>query len=305
MKVLITGGLGYLGGELTKYLLTDPEIEKVTIYDKGVYGVTHIAPLVSPNLEIIIGDIRESKVNAYIKDADCVVHLASLVGAPLVERKPLEAEETNINGTKKIAAHISQNQKFIFASTGSCYGKVEGVCTEETPISPLSSYGKHKATGEDIILQANGIALRFATVYGNSFRTRNDLYINSMIQKAIIDGSVVLYEGHARRTFMHVSDAAKAVHAMIKNDELKYKIYNVGDSLLAYSKKEICKKISDKIKFNIIENEYSKDQDQRDYAVSYERLEATGFKSASTLDEMLPSMINYYKAIFEAGYSNG
>jgi len=305
MKVLITGGLGYLGGELIKYLLSDEQIEKITIYDKGVYGVTHIAPLVSNRLKIVIGDIREDKLEEYITSADCIVHLASLVGAPLVDRKPVEAFDTNINGTKKITNYVSKSQRYIFASTGSCYGKVEGVCTENTRISPLSSYGKHKALGEDIVLQAGGIALRFATVYGCSYRTRNDLYINSMIQKAITDGSVVLYEGNARRTFMHVSDAARAIHTIIKNDNLKYNIYNVGDSALGYSKKEICEEINKLLKFNIIENEFSKDFDQRDYVVKYERLDEIGFRSVAKINDVLPSMLNYYKSIFESGYANG
>jgi nucleoside-diphosphate-sugar epimerase len=306
MNILITGGLGYLGCELVKYLLEDSTINEIIIYDKGIYGVSHAAPLMSSKLKIVIGDIRdENNLKIHIKNSDCVIHLASLVGAPLVDRKPIESYDTNIKGTEILSSILSKSQKFIFASTGSCYGKVQGICTENTPISPLSSYGHQKALGEKIILDVGGISLRFATVYGCSFKTRNDLYINSMVQKAIIDKSAVLYEGNARRTFIHVSDAARAVHKLIKSNNINYSVYNIGDEKMSYSKIEICDEIKNLIKFNVIENQFAKDPDQRDYEVDYSRLKEIGFESKINLKTILPSIINYYKASFESSYVNG
>ena len=232
--------------------------------------------------------------------------MACLVGAPLVDRKPIEAYETNIQGTKCITDLVSSSQRFIFASTGSSYGKVDGICSEKsTKISPLSSYGRHKAEGETIVRDKNGISLRFATVYGLSFRTRDDLYIHSMIQKALIDRSVVLYEGDASRTFMHVNDAARAVTHFINISDFSYDIFNVGDPNLSYTKREICNLIARYTPFTISENAYATDIDQRDYVVSYERIIETGFKCEKVLNAEIEVIMAYYTARFNSGYLNG
>ena len=307
MIVTITGGLGYLGGELVSLLAKDDSVKRINIIDKGVYGVTHFSSLFSEKVNLYIEDIRDTAaIKSIISSSDVVVHLASLVGAPLVDRKPIEAYETNIAGTRCITDLVSTSQRFIFASTGSSYGKVEGICTEDkTKISPLSSYGKHKAEGEDITREKNAIALRFATVYGLSFRTRDDLYIHSMIQKAIIDRSVVLYQGHASRTFMHVSDAARAVRHVIKMSDVPHNVFNVGDPALAYTKREICDLVSEYTPFEIVENSFGVDIDQRDYAVSYDRIMKTGFSCEKVLDSQIEMIMNYYKSRFNSGYLNG
>tara|TARA_B100000287_G_scaffold434507_1_gene499146 strand:+ start:1228 stop:2151 length:924 start_codon:yes stop_codon:yes gene_type:complete len=307
MIVTITGGLGYLGGELTKILTSKDDVKKINIIDKGLYGTTHLSSILNNKINLEIKDIRDvDAISPIIKESDVVIHLASLVGAPLVDRKPIEAFETNIEGTKSLTNLISPSQKFIFASTGSSYGKVEGICTEEhTRISPLSSYGRHKAEGEKIVKEKGAICLRFATVYGLSFRTRDDLYIHSMIQKAIIDRSVVLYEGDASRTFMHVNDAARAIFHFLNKNDLDHKIYNVGDPALSYTKNEICKLISGYTPFTIIENSYSADIDQRDYKVSYERIMDSGFRCKKSLDLEIEVLMHYYQTRFDSGYLNG
>ena len=307
MIVTITGGLGYLGGELVTLLADDDSVKRINIIDKGLYGVSHLSSVLNRKINLYIKDIRDvGAIKSVIDSSDVVVHLASLVGAPLVDRKPVEAYETNIVGTKSITDLISSSQRFIFASTGSSYGKVDGICMEDrTKISPLSSYGKNKAEGEDITREKNAIALRFATVYGLSFRTRDDLYIHSMIQKAIIDRSVVLYQGHASRTFMHVSDAARAVVHVIKMSEVPHNVFNVGDPALAYTKREICDLVSEYTPFEIVENSFGVDIDQRDYAVSYDRIMKTGFSCKKALDSQIEVIMNYYKARFNSGYLNG
>jgi len=307
MIITITGGMGYLGGELIKLLVKDSSIKKINIIDKGLYGISHLSSLLDIKVNLLIKDIRDkSAIASAITESDVIVHLASLVGAPLVDRKPIEAYETNIQGTKCITDLVDPSQRFIFASTGSSYGKVDGICTEKsTKISPLSSYGKHKAEGEAIVKDKNGISLRFATVYGLSFRTRDDLYIHSMIQKALIDRSVVLYEGDASRTFMHVNDAARAVKHFINISDLSHDIYNVGDPALSYTKREICNLISKYTPFKILENSYAADIDQRDYVVSYDRIIGTGFKCEKVLNLEIEVIMAYYTARFNSGYLNG
>jgi len=307
MIITITGGMGYLGGELIKLLVKDSSIKKINIIDKGLYGISHLSSLLDIKVNLLIKDIRDkSAIASAITESDVIVHLASLVGAPLVDRKPIEAYETNIQGTKCITDLVDPSQRFIFASTGSSYGKVDGICTEKsTKISPLSSYGKHKAEGEAIVKDKNGISLRFATVYGLSFRTRDDLYIHSMIQKALIDRSVVLYEGDASRTFMHINDAARAVRHFINISDLSHDIYNVGDPALSYTKREICNLISKNTPFKILENSYAADIDQRDYVVSYDRIIGTGFKCEKVLNLEIEVIMAYYTARFNSGYLNG
>jgi nucleoside-diphosphate-sugar epimerase len=307
MIVTITGGFGYLGGELVSLLAADDSIKRINIIDKGLYGMTHLSSLLNEKINLYIKDIRDTgAIKSVIATSDVVVHLASLVGAPLVDRKPVEAYDTNILGTQCITDLISPSQRLIFASTGSSYGKVDGICTEDkTKISPLSSYGRHKADGESIVCEKNAISLRFATVYGLSFRTRDDLYIHSMIQKALIDSSVVLYQGYASRTFMHVTDAARAVRHFIKMTDVPHNVFNVGDPALSYTKREICDLISDYTPFTIVEDSYATDPDQRDYTVSYDRIIKTGFSCEKVLNSQVEVIMNYYKARFNSGYLNG
>lgn len=307
MIVTVTGGMGYLGGELVRLLLMDDSIKKIHIIDKGIYGVSHLSSLLNNKINVLIKDIRDKKaISSVIAESDVVIHLASLVGAPLVDRKPIEAYETNIEGTQCITDLVSNSQRFIFASTGSSYGKVDGICTEKhTKISPLSSYGVHKAEGEAIVSEKGAISLRFATVYGLSYRTRDDLYIHSMIQKALIDRSVVLYEGHASRTFMHVNDAARAVKHFIDMQKLSEVIFNVGDPTLSFTKLDICNLISQYTPFTISENSYAADIDQRDYVVSYDRIMSTGFRCKKILNAEIEAILTYYSSRFNCGYLNG
>lgn len=306
MKVVVTGGLGYLGAEVCSLLCCDPRVSDVIVFDKAVFGVTHVTSLIKQNLKLVIGDIRDRKLLAdTIQGADVVIHLASLVGAPLVDRKPVEALDTNLEGAKVLSSLMSSRQRLIFASTGSCYGRVDSVCTEETKISPLSSYGRHKAEGERIFSNNNAINLRFATVYGLSFRTRNDLFVNNMVRKALLDQSVVLFEGNARRTFIHVHDAARALVWISLSDRLEHLTYNVGDEKLAFTKREICELIGKFTNFAIVESEFNEDPDQRDYEVSYRRLSDTGFNSIRLINDEILSLFKYYQALQASSYENG
>lgn len=303
-NILITGGLGYLGGETVALLLKNKD-NIVTVYDRGISGSDHMSSLFCDQLNVVIGDLRDKdNLKTYVDKADTVIHFAGVAGAPLVNRKPIEAYDTNIEGTK-ILASLVKKQRLLYASTGSVYGKVLGTCTEKTPAKPLSVYGEQKLLGEKILSDKGGVSLRLATVYGLSYKTRDDLYINKMIQLALVDKSVVLYEPDALRTFMHVQDTARAMNHFVDMLEIPDKVYNVGDQSLSYSKRQICELISKFIPFNIFEDDFHKDPDQRDYLVSYEKLLSTGFACKIRLEEKIQSMINYYESRFNSGYSNG
>jgi|TARA_B100001741_G_C16554241_1_gene601463 nucleoside-diphosphate-sugar epimerase len=306
MKYLITGGLGYLGIELA-YHLSKNETNKIIIYDKAVYGVQYASYVLNrKNISLVVGDIRdEEKLAPLIKKVDTIIHLASLVGAPLVKKRPIESHETNILGTELVTKLIGENQKLLFASTGSTYGKVEDICTEETPISPLSAYGAHKARGEEIVSTKNALSMRFATVYGLSFRTRDDLYINNMVKKALVDRSVVLYEQFARRTFIHIHDIVRAVEYFSHDVNFQSGPLNIGDPNLALTKLDVCEKIASLTEFHIISNEYAEDMDQRDYEVSYEKMTSKGFECIMVFDDAMEGLLNYYQSLFQASYENG
>jgi len=303
-NILVTGGLGYLGGETVALLLKNKD-NNVTIYDRGINGSDHIASLFCDQLNVVIGDLRDkNNLKAYVDKSDTVLHFAGIAGAPLVDRKPVEAHDTNIEGAKVLASLIKK-QRLIYASTGSVYGKISGICTEKTPAKPLSKYAEQKLEAEKILSDKGGVSLRLATVYGLSYKTRDDLYINKMIQLALLDKSVVLYEADALRTFMHVHDTARAMNHFVELPQIPDKMYNVGDQSLSYSKRQICELISKFIPFNIFEDDFHKDPDQRDYQVSYEKLISTGFACKIRLEDKIQSMINYYESRFSSGYSNG
>jgi|TARA_B100001093_G_C26842525_1_gene1021237 nucleoside-diphosphate-sugar epimerase len=306
MKYLITGGLGYLGSEICLELIKDNS-NRITVFDKGIYGISHFGGILNNNnINVVIGDIRDKRaIVDHIKSADVIIHLAGLVGAPLVKRKTLEAKETNLDGLKIVTDIVSKNQRFVFASTGSTYGKLSQVCNEKIKISPLSLYGVHKAEGEKIVSEKNATCLRYATVYGLSLKTRRDLYINNMIQKALIDRSVVLYEGSAKRSFAHINDIARATIYFSQEENYTPGPINIGDSRLSFSKREICNKISELTEFTVVENEFSKDADQRDYVVSYEKMENLGFKCEVDFNSSLKQILNYYQILYNAGYENG
>jgi nucleoside-diphosphate-sugar epimerase len=306
MKYLVTGGLGYLGIELA-YHLSHNRNNQIVIYDKAVYSVEYASYVLNrKNVSVVVGDIRDvDRLSPFVKKSDTIIHLASLVGAPLVKKRPIEAYETNILGTEKVVDLIGDNQRLMYASTGSTYGKVDGVCTESSPISPLSIYGVHKAKGEELVSKKNALSMRFATVYGLSFRTRNDLYINNMIKKALVDRSVVLYEQFARRTFIHIHDIVRAVEYFSMDDNFESGPLNIGDPSLALTKLEVCEKIASLTEFHIISNEYAEDMDKRDYEVSYDKMIGKGFECKVVFNDAMNGLLNYYQSLFDASYENG
>jgi nucleoside-diphosphate-sugar epimerase len=298
MKILVTGGAGYKGSLLIPKLLEHGN--QVILYDNFMFGtrpILHFAT--NENIEIIKGDVRdEDKIKEVLKTPDVVIHLAAIVGYPACAADPARAFSINVGGSRNIVKNMSKNQKVIFASTGSTYGKVDGICDENTPIAPLTLYGSNKAEAEKMFIDIGGVALRFATVFGISPRLRLDLLINDFVYQAIHNKQIVLFEGSFRRTFLHVLDAVNSYIFTLENmEEMQGKSYNVGDDSMNYTKKDIALIIKEKLPYYLHEAEIGEDFDQRDYEVSYKKINKIGYKSDITMNEGIDELIKVLRNI--------
>jgi nucleoside-diphosphate-sugar epimerase len=196
-----------------------------------------------------------------------------------------------VDGTRNVVEAIG-GQWLMFASTGSTYGKVEGLCTEDTPIAPLTLYGSTKWEAERMVIDKGGVALRFATVFGLSPRLRLDLLVNDFVYQAVSNRQIILYEGHFRRTFLHARDAAEAYLFTLANHErMKGQAFNVGDESMNYTKRQIALKIREHVDFYLHEAEVGQDLDKRDYEVSYEKLKGLGFSAGIDLDRGIDELV--------------
>jgi len=280
MKVLVTGGAGYVGSVLVRQLLERGH--RVHVVDNLMFGGETMIPLfIHPNFSFANVDICDREALAKeMEGVEAVVHLAALVGYPLCKKLPQRATEVNVGGTINVIETMPKEAHLVYASTGSNYGEVTGVCTEDTPLNPLSLYGRVKTKAEELcVARPNSIALRFATAYGLSPRPRLDLMINDFCWQAIHQRYLVVYEKHFRRTFIHVVDIARAiVHMLEKFESLEHATFNVGHESLNFTKEDIVNLIKKRVDFLVYYAEFGKDEDQRDYEVDYSRVRATGFE---------------------------
>ena len=184
-NILVTGGCGYLGSTMVPMLLAQGY--NVTVFDIFRWGVSSLLSVVSdPKLTIVKGDVtNHESLRPYVEACDAVIHLSAIVGFPACKKEPENAVAINQTSTEFVASILKPGQRMIYASTGSCYGAIDGMCTEESKISPLTLYGETKAAGEMAARAAGGVALRLATVFGSSPRPRTDLLINNLLQLAI------------------------------------------------------------------------------------------------------------------------
>ena len=247
-KILITGGAGFLGSELTKLLL-DQSYE-ITVYDNLLYDKTSLLGCCKyPKFSFIEGDVRNiSELQSAMEKIDIIIPLAALVGAPLCDKNYEEAKQVNWIANKYIAENKSKNQIIIYPCTNSGYGiNSSEVCTEETPINPISWYGKTKVLAEQIYQQTeNCITMRLATVFGVSARMRTDLLINNLVWRATKDKVLVMYQSEFMRNYIHIQDICRAFLFIIQNwDMCKNETFNVGNDSLNMSKMQLAEKIKE------------------------------------------------------------
>jgi len=295
-KIFITGGAGYIGTTLIPLLLKRGF--EVTVYDSLLFdNGDKLLPFIGDsNFKFIKGDIRNKELSSQsIKGHDTVIHLAALVGFPLCrEAGEEESYSVNTDGTKIIINAMTDDQYLLFGSTGSNYGEVAGLCTEETPLNPLSIYGKTKTESENLVMdRKNSTAFRFATSFGLSPRLRLDLLVNDLTYKAHKEGYAVIYESHFLRTFIHVKDIANVfLFAIDNHDKMVDNVYNVGSDKMNYSKKEVCGLIKDKLPntyFNYAD--VGEDVDKRNYKVSYEKIKGLGFDTTIDVSEGIEELV--------------
>ena len=298
MRILVTGGAGYIGALLCPVLLDAGH--EVILLDSLMFGVQPILHFVThPTLEVVHGDIRDARVvQPLATRADAVLHLAAIVGSPACAADPATAETTNVDGTRILVDAISPSQMLVYASTGSIYGRCETVATEETPIDPLTLYGRTKRDAEQLVVEKGGVGLRFATAFGLSPRLRLDLLVNDLCYQACHDRQVILFEGHHRRTFLHARDAA-AVYpfTLDRYAAMRGHVYNVGDDDMSYTKIEVARAIEALQPFHLHEAEVGEDPDKRDCEVSYAKIHALGYRATITLDEGIREMLRVFPLI--------
>lgn len=307
-KILVTGGAGYVGSILTPLLLDKGYL--VRVVDSLIYNQNTLFPcFINDNFEFLKGDVRDEELMpGAIKDVNFIIHLAAIVGEPACRKDLKLCYSVNSSGTELINKLRSAEQKIIFTSTGSVYGKVKGICTEESPLNPLTSdYSKSKLSAEKLIAQkGNYIIYRFATGFGLSPRLRLDLLINDFVYRAIKDKVNILYEADAKRTFIHVRDMARSLIFAVENFEnMKNQAYNVGSEKLNITKRELAEKIKGKVDYYLDFAEFGEDRDLRDYEVSYQKIRSKGFETIVDLDKGLNELITGFKVFcFPNPFSN-
>jgi len=291
-NILITGGAGYKGIVLTTRLLEKGY--KVTILDNFMYGyepVLHLAK--HPNLTILKRDIRNGVEN--INQYDIIFHLAGISGFPACASNPHSAQLINVEATRLLGEALSNGQMLINASTTSMYGKSGEPCNEDTPLDPVSTYAHSKLAAEKILMEReNVVNLRFATVFGFSPRMRMDLMINDFTYKAVKEGVLVLFDSFAKRTFIHVEDAAECyIFTMNNFDKMRGQVFNAGSNQMNFSKDEIAAKIRTMVDYNVINSEM-KDKDLRHFIVNFDKIEKLGYTPKITIEEGIKELIRVY-----------
>jgi nucleoside-diphosphate-sugar epimerase len=308
-KILVTGGAGYIGSTLVPILLKQGY--KVTVLDSLIFNQTSLLDCCADsNFEFIQGDIcNHELVNSLIPEFDIIIPLAAIVGAPACKRNPSLTRMVNYDAHMNIVENISIQQKVLFPTTNSGYGigAKDSFCTEDSPLNPISEYGKTKVEIEKALLDmGSAITFRLATVFGMSPRMRMDLLVNDFVYKAVKERSLVLFEEHFRRNYIHVRDVAKAFLFGIENyEKMKGEPYNVGLSSANLTKRQLAEKIKEYVPNLYIHSaEIGEDPDKRDYIVSNEKIESLGWHPDHTLDDGIPELIKGYNIIRPNKFAN-
>jgi nucleoside-diphosphate-sugar epimerase len=300
MRILVTGGAGYLGCVLV------PELcnlgHKVLVYDNLRFGGGGLLGLFrNPNFSFMKADIRDStQLEQAIRNSDAIIHLAAIVGYPACKKEPRLAMEVNVEATRSLASMVTKEQYVLFSSTCSNYGIVtDDICTEDTLLAPRSLYGKTKTEAEQIILnECTTTVYRFTTAFGLSPRLRMDLLINDFVYKALTDKYLVVYESHFIRSFIHVYDMAQAIIFALNNqDKMTGEVYNVGDDSMNCSKRDLCELIAKRVDYYLHFANFEQDVDARNYIVSYKKITSLGYHATINLKTGIDELVSGVQAI--------
>jgi nucleoside-diphosphate-sugar epimerase len=321
MKILITGGAGYLGSIITGKMLDSGH--NVIVLDKLLFNQTSLLQYTSnPNFKFIYGDVRnETELERLCNEVDVIIPLAAIVGFPACAQDPKLAKEINFQQIVNIVKFTNgKGKKILYPNTNSGYGLGTGQleCTEESPLTPISVYGQTKCEAENFLrTSTDAIVFRLATVFGVSPRMRTDLLVNDFVYKAITDKYIVVFEKSFKRNFIHIQDVANVFLFMLENyDKYKGDVFNVGLSNANLSKQELLEKIQTHVKnFAVSYNDYYEDPDKRDYIVSNTKVESTGWSPKWDIDMGINELIMAYQMIvpkmgaefrngFPLGYAN-
>jgi len=302
MKILITGGAGYLGSVITKKMLEAGH--SVTAIDNLAFK--QLSPLQftsNPNYNFIYGDIRNVDfLKHQVGIHDVIIPLAAIVGFPACKADPKLAWEVNFTQIETILDSIGDDHIILYPNTNSGYGIGEGQseCTEVSPLNPISVYGESKCAAEKLLLECSqAICFRLATVFGTSTRMRTDLLVNEFVYKAMTDKYITVFEKHFKRNFIHIQDVANVFLWALNNYEtMKHNVYNVGLSNANLNKQELLEKIQQYIPdFAISYSDFYEDPDKRDYIVSNAKIEKTGWNPKYSLDDGIIELMKTYQVL--------
>jgi len=309
LSILVTGGGGYLGSVLVAHLLAAGH--RVTALDTFAHRQNSLAHCCcNPDFDIISGDARDERiVGEALVRSDVVVPLAAVVGAPACDRDPIAARTLNRDAVEMLVRRMGSDQRLLMPVTNSGYGIGESDrhCTEDTPLRPISLYGRTKVEAEAVALDSGrAISFRLATVFGMSPRMRVDLLVNDFVYRALHDRAVLLFESHFKRNYVHVQDVARVfLHGIEHFETMKGRPYNVGLSDANLSKWQLCERIRDQLpRFVFVEAPIGEDPDKRDYIVSNARIESTGFLPQFSLEDGIRELIVGYRMLRNTAYGN-
>jgi nucleoside-diphosphate-sugar epimerase len=310
-RVLVTGGLGYLGSVLCEHLLDAGFQVKALdnlMYGAGQQGLFHLCN--RPAFDFVTGDVRDETVmKAAVKDADIIIHLAAIVGASACDRDPNLATTVNLESVRLLNRLRRPTQLVIYPNTNSGYGATGGAsyCTEDSPLQPISLYGKTKVEAELHLLNSpNVVTLRLATVFGMSPRMRLDLLVNHFVYTAITEGYLVIFEKDFKRNYVHIRDVADCMRYCIANSKrMTGKPYNLGLDAANLSKEELALKVKEYVpNFYIHFAAIGQDPDKRNYIVSSQRLREAGFEAKRSLDEGIKELLKGYRMMGRGLFKN-